>query len=170
MARKSEFEPSDDQRLFNSAECCLLLYHCLEDIPYTAVSDSNISNTYYNRSSHTQSAVQELCGCELKQGKGFLSALQLSKPPILEEVYPLHEESECEALMSMLKWSLLPNLSLDIQRIRNYFGNYYWTYICAVNSLTQYVLPVHMWLMQGGWLREMAWSRINHCMHKWGLH
>ena len=125
MARKSEFEPSDGQRLFNSAECCLLLYHCLEDSPYTDVSGSIISSTYYNRSSHTQSAVQELCGCVLEEDKGFLSALRLCKPPILEEVYPLHEQSECQALMSTLRWSLLLNLLLDIQRIRNYFGNYY---------------------------------------------
>ena len=58
----------------------------------------------------------------LEEGKGFLSALQLCKPPIVEEAYPLHEPDECKSLMSMLKWSLLPTIQLDVHHIRNYFG------------------------------------------------
>ena len=61
--------------------------------------------------------------CVLEEGKGFVSALRLCKPPILEEAYPLHEQEECKNLMSMLRWSLLPNVQLDVQHIRNYFGN-----------------------------------------------
>ena len=38
LAREKEFEPSDGEKLFSSAECSLLLYHCIENTPYTAVS------------------------------------------------------------------------------------------------------------------------------------
>ena len=58
---------------------------------------------------------------ELKKDKGFLSALQLCKPPLLKRAYPLHEEEECQQLKTMLRWSLLPT-SLDLQSVRNYFG------------------------------------------------
>ena len=59
---------------------------------------------------------------ELEEDKGFLSALRLCKPPLVEEVYPLHEEEECQQLKTMLRWSLLPTKPLDLQSIRNYFG------------------------------------------------
>ena len=38
VGREGEFEPSDNEKLFSSAECSLLLYHCLENTPYTPVS------------------------------------------------------------------------------------------------------------------------------------
>ena len=38
ISRAEEFEPSDGESLFTSAEYSLLLYHCLENIPYAAVS------------------------------------------------------------------------------------------------------------------------------------
>ena len=60
----------------------------------------------------------------LEASKGFLSALRLCKPPVLEEVHPLHEQEDCKSLMTMLRWSLLPTVRLDVQHIRNYFGTY----------------------------------------------
>ena len=53
-----------------------------------------------------------------------MSALRLCKPPVLAEVYPLHQQEDCKSLMSMLKWSLLPSVRLDVQHIRNYFGTH----------------------------------------------
>ena len=37
---ESKFVVSDGKRLFSSAECSLLLYHCIETIPFTCVSAS----------------------------------------------------------------------------------------------------------------------------------
>lgn len=58
----------------------------------------------------------------MEETSGFLTGLRLCKPPLIEEVYPLHEQEECQQLMSMLLWSLVPTKLLDVQRIRNYFG------------------------------------------------
>ena len=60
--------------------------------------------------------------CVLEEHKGFLSALRLSKPPLVEEAYPLIEPEECQHLLSMLRWSLLPTKQFDVHHIRNYFG------------------------------------------------
>ena len=38
VEREKHFQPSDDDRLFSSAECSLLLYHCIEDVSYSVVS------------------------------------------------------------------------------------------------------------------------------------
>ena len=37
---ENEFEASDGKRLFSSAECSLLLHHCIETTPFTCVSAS----------------------------------------------------------------------------------------------------------------------------------
>lgn len=66
---------------------------------------------------------------------GFLTGLRLCKPPVIEEVYPLHEQEECQRLMSMLLWSLLPTKLLDVQHIRNYFGK-------TSHSIGMYMLVV----------------------------
>lgn len=58
----------------------------------------------------------------MEEHDGFLTGLRLCKPPLIEEVYPLHEQEECQRLMSMLLWSVVPTKLLDVQHIRNYFG------------------------------------------------
>jgi hypothetical protein len=134
VGREGEFEPSDDKKLFSSAECSLLLYNCLENTPYTP------------------SGLQSVHECVLEGDKGFVSALRLCKPPVLEEVYPLHQQEDCKSLKSMLKWSLLPSVRLDVQHIRNYFGEevgfyfgwmcFYLKFICVplVIGLAMYIL------------------------------
>ena len=37
---ENEFEASDEKRLFSSAECSVLLHHCIETTPFTCVSAS----------------------------------------------------------------------------------------------------------------------------------
>ena len=57
--------------------------------------------------------------------KGFLTILELCKPPVINEAYPLHDAEQCRALSSMLLYSVLPNKSFKIDHIRNYFGMQY---------------------------------------------
>ena len=79
-------------------------------------SPSN-SQALFKASSHHQ----------LEERKGFLSALQGSRPAaIVGEAYPLHSRDETRTLGRMLRSSLLPFKGLSINRIRDYFGMYLW--------------------------------------------
>lgn len=54
--------------------------------------------------------------------KGFISSLLSGKVPVLEDAFPLHVTSERKGLSAQLKWSLLPWKRLNVDSIRNYFG------------------------------------------------
>lgn len=59
---------------------------------------------------------------DIPPGKGFLSALLDSSPPIIREAFPLHDSEEKNDLVRMLKLSLIPMRGIDVDKIRNYFG------------------------------------------------
>ena len=58
------------------------------------------------------------------KGKGFLTYLKTSNPPIVVESYPLHQPKEKDQLKSMLNRCMLPWRQLDLKLIRNYFGKW----------------------------------------------
>jgi len=60
---------------------------------------------------------------KVEENKGFLTALLNSKPQLITEAYPLHNQSTCKELSSMLKFSFVPDFrGLNLGKIRNYFG------------------------------------------------
>ncbi len=61
---------------------------------------------------------------EVPTGKGFLSSLLESSPPLVEENFPLHQPRELASLGRMLSQSLLPFRGIHVDRIRDYFGRF----------------------------------------------
>ena len=64
----------------------------------------------------------------MEENKGFLTALQSSEPAVIHEAYPLHNPEEINELSTMLKYSFIPTKSLNLDKIRNYFGKRYFVY------------------------------------------
>jgi hypothetical protein len=62
-------------------------------------------------------------GHRVPEGKGFVAALLESNPPIIEEEFPLHDKEQICDISRMLKRSFIPLKGIDVEKIRNYFGN-----------------------------------------------
>ena len=60
--------------------------------------------------------------CVLPKEKPFLTALLGSTPPVLSDAFPLHDQQELSYLGRMLKRSFLPLKGIDVDLMRNYFG------------------------------------------------
>lgn len=67
-------------------------------------------------------SLQDQSVADHEHEKGFISSLLSGKVPVLEDAFPLHVTSERKGLSAQLKWSLLPWKRLNVDSIRNYFG------------------------------------------------
>ncbi len=73
-------------------------------------------------------------GCNMpSQRKDFISALTHSSPPLIQEAYPLHHANEKRQLIDMLKRAMLPTITLDLAKIRSYFGE--GTVYCCMRTI-----------------------------------
>ncbi len=121
VARRGEFLTSDGKEVFNSAEETRLLYHAIQGTPYDRVSQCQIFVTSVIVCVIPQASFKEHKH-EVKEGKGFLSALQDSEPQLIEEAYPLHDPDKIGALSHMFRFSLIPMWGISVGKIRDYFG------------------------------------------------
>lgn len=107
-----------------------MLYHAIQSTPYDRVGYAGRILTHADTLTHKHllrtylipQAVFKDRKHKVKEGNEFLSALQSSKPPLIEEAYPLHDPSNIKALSRMFWFSFIPLYGMSLERIRNYFG------------------------------------------------
>ena len=157
VAKSSEFQPSDGLNLFNSAEEVQLLYHAIQETHYdhvsTARSGSEGTMDFRSRFSIPFQEVFQEHKFKVEGKKGFLTALLTSKPQLVAEAYPLHNQDTCKELSSMLKCSFIPDFrGLNLGKIRNYFGmSFIYKWVATYNIMECRILSLEHILCASQW-------------------